>query len=94
MAASLSDETKRLVSASHVEVTARRITPVARALRSIDDQGTDIMRKQKSAAQFYKFVSEFKNGIGEDDGKETPTLENFRDKLVDKLAGLLWSMST
>ena len=89
MAENLNQKTKKLVERSHATVQARRRTANSSTLKTLENQGTDIMRKQKAASEFYRFVSEFKVGMGVDDGKSAPNLDQFRDKLQEKLADLV-----
>ena len=80
VAEKLNRETKKLVERSHSTVLSRRRTANASTLKSLEDRGSDIMRKQTAASEFYSFVSELKVRLGVDDGKSTLCLETRRPR--------------
>ena len=46
------------------------------------------MKKQKASKTFYQWAKEFKEGVEPDNGKATPTLDEFKQKAEEKLRNL------
>ena len=81
----LVEEIKRLMDQSKIKIQNKPRKPDKKALDTLEEVGEDIMRKQKAAKGFFNFVKEFTSGIDSEEGKVTPTLEQFQMKAQDKL---------
>ena len=46
------------------------------------------MKNKKGNKTFYQWAEEFKEGVEPDNGKSTPTLEEFKEKAEEKLRNL------